>query len=161
MLSLMLCLMSEIRYLDVVAQYHGVISGQLFAHHHTDSVKLFTSQTSHLPVSLALLVPGVSPMKSTLATETGANNPGLRLVKFNTTSGQGRYESNKHFRLIFLFRFLTTNSFIWIWGKWIMMTPLRCGDLSTLCWSITIWQNCPHSRYRVSCLMLSVFAIYI
>ena len=27
-------------------------------------------------------------MTSSLASETGANNPGLRLIKFNTTSGQ-------------------------------------------------------------------------
>ena len=31
-------------------------------------------------------------MKSSLATETGANNPGLRLIKFNTTSGQVKTE---------------------------------------------------------------------
>ena len=51
------------------------------------SVKIFLSG-SGLPVSAALLVPGVSPMRSTLATETGANNPGLRLYKYDAGSGQ-------------------------------------------------------------------------
>jgi len=55
----------------------------LFAHHHTDSVKIFLSKAYSDPVSMAFLVPGVSPMKSTLASESGANNPGLRLVKCN------------------------------------------------------------------------------
>ena len=32
------------------------------------------------PVGVGLLVPGVTPWNSTLAPETGANNPGLRLV---------------------------------------------------------------------------------
>ena len=50
-------------------------------------MKIFLSG-SGLPVSAALLVPGVSPMRSTLATETGANNPGLRLYKYDAGSGQ-------------------------------------------------------------------------
>ena len=50
-------------------------------------MKIFLSG-SGLPVSAALLVPGVSPMRSTLATETGANNPGLRLYKYDVGSGQ-------------------------------------------------------------------------
>ena len=51
------------------------------------SVKIFLSGSGS-PVSAALLVPGVSPMRSTLATETGANNPGLRLYKYDVGSGQ-------------------------------------------------------------------------
>ena len=43
----------------MVTRYHQVISGQLFAHHHTDSIKLFKSDLADQPVSLALLVPGV------------------------------------------------------------------------------------------------------
>jgi len=71
------------RYLSIVEDYQHVIGGQLFAHHHTDSVKIFLSNVNSDPVSMAFLVPGVSPMRSSLATETGANNPGLRLVKYN------------------------------------------------------------------------------
>ena len=51
------------------------------------SVKIFLSGSGS-PVSAALLVPGVSPMRSTLATETGANNPGLRLYKYDAGTGQ-------------------------------------------------------------------------
>ena len=39
-------------------------------------------------MSLGLLVPGVTPWNSTLAPETGANNPGLRLFKYELGSGR-------------------------------------------------------------------------
>ena len=71
---------------DQLADFKPTISAQLFAHHHTDSIKIFHSDNE--PVSMALLVPGVSPMKSTLATETGANNPGVRLFKYDMNTGQ-------------------------------------------------------------------------
>ena len=39
--------------------------------------------STHPQIGLKRFFSGVSPMRSTLATETGANNPGLRLVKYN------------------------------------------------------------------------------
>ena len=39
------------------------------------------------PISWALLAPGVSPMNSTLAPETGPNNPGLRRFKYDKDTG--------------------------------------------------------------------------
>ena len=100
--------------MDKLADFKPTISAQLFAHHHTDSVKIFQSKPHgllgwQLPISAAFLVPGVSPMRfvvkieiitinvncflfsifrSTLATETGANNPGLRLYKYDTEAGE-------------------------------------------------------------------------
>jgi len=76
------------RYLELVEKYSQAIAGQLFAHHHTDSFKVFLSSAGNEPISWALLAPGVSPMNSTLAPETGANNPGLRLFKYDRSSGQ-------------------------------------------------------------------------
>ena len=75
------------RYLDVVHKYRDVLELQLFAHHHTDSFKIFRSLEG-LPIGLGLVAPGLTPWNSTLAPETGANNPALRLFEFNKTSGQ-------------------------------------------------------------------------
>ena len=88
-------------YLDLVADRADRLAGQLFAHHHTDSWKVVVNDKAGsclavqvfldaggAPVSWALLAPGLSPMTSTLAPETGANNPGIRLVQYNKTSGQ-------------------------------------------------------------------------
>ena len=40
------------------------------------------------PVSWILLAPAVSPREPGLAEGSGANNPAIRLVKFNTDNGQ-------------------------------------------------------------------------
>ncbi len=40
------------------------------------------------PVSWILLAPAVSPREPGLAEGTGANNPAIRLVKYNTDNGQ-------------------------------------------------------------------------
>ena len=53
---------------DQLADFKPTISAQLFAHHHTDSVKIFQSKPHgllgwQLPISAAFLVPGVSPMR--------------------------------------------------------------------------------------------------
>ena len=73
-------------------------------------MKIFLSG-SGLPVSAALLVPGVSPMRSTLATETGANNPGLRLYKYDVGSGQvGLLTSPKQIITTLLRSWTTTSS---------------------------------------------------
>ena len=43
------------------------------------------------PVSWILLAPAVSPREPGLAEGTGANNPAIRLVKYNTDNGQVPY----------------------------------------------------------------------
>ena len=48
-----------LRYLSIVEDYQHVIGGQLFAHHHTDSVKIFLSNVNSDPVAMAFLVPGL------------------------------------------------------------------------------------------------------
>ena len=53
-----------------------------------DVSQVFLSSGGEEPVSWALLAPGVSPMNSTLAPETGANNPGIRLFKYDKINGQ-------------------------------------------------------------------------
>jgi len=75
------------RYLEIIETFSETVSGQLFAHHHTDSFKAFMSSDSDAPISWALLAPGVSPMNSTLAPETGPNNPGLRRFKYEKDTG--------------------------------------------------------------------------
>ncbi len=51
------------------------------------SPQIFRSRDG-TPVSLGLLVPGVTPWNSTLAPETGANNPGLRLFQYDLDTGR-------------------------------------------------------------------------
>merc|ERR1712179_821435 len=74
--------------IELVEKNSDVIEIQLFAHHHTDSFKIFTGAASGSPIALGLVAPGLTPWNSTLAPETGANNPGLRLFEFNKTTGQ-------------------------------------------------------------------------
>lgn len=80
------------RFMEVVRQHASVIEAQFFAHHHTDSFRLFfnddMSQEARSPVSYQLLAPGVTPWRSTLSKETGANNPGIRLVSYDTITGE-------------------------------------------------------------------------
>lgn len=80
------------RFIELVQQHANVIEAQFFAHHHTDSFRLFfeekDNQEQRIPVSYQLLSPGVTPWRSTLSEETGANNPGIRLVHYDTTTGK-------------------------------------------------------------------------
>lgn len=46
------------------------------------------NQEDRMPVSYQLIAPGVTPWRSTLSEETGANNPGIRLVSFDTSTGR-------------------------------------------------------------------------
>jgi hypothetical protein len=59
--------------------------------------------------SVAFLSPAVTPWRSTLAPETGANNPGLRLVQYDSNTGEAGLERlatlNRSFQFSFLFRF--------------------------------------------------------
>ncbi len=63
-----------------------IILFQFYGHHHTDTFKLFNSGDEI--VSSAFLSPAITPWRSTLSTETGSNNPGLRLVKYNNVTGE-------------------------------------------------------------------------
>lgn len=76
------------KYIELVQKHANVINAQFFAHHHTDSFRLFFDATNATrPVSYMLLVPGVTPWRSSLSEETGANNPGIRLVTYDTNTG--------------------------------------------------------------------------
>nr|XP_025958290.1 acid sphingomyelinase-like phosphodiesterase 3b isoform X1 [Dromaius novaehollandiae] len=71
------------RYLKIVQRHHSVIAGQFFGHHHTDSFRMFYSDTGS-PVSVMFLAPGVTPWKTTLpGVANGANNPGIRVIDYD------------------------------------------------------------------------------
>lgn len=73
-------------YLALIDKYAHVISAQFYGHHHTDALKMIgTNGTSN---SFGLLAPAVTPWISTLAPETGGNNPGLRLYKYDVDTGE-------------------------------------------------------------------------
>ncbi|XP_069705209.1 cyclic GMP-AMP phosphodiesterase SMPDL3A [Periplaneta americana] len=71
------------RYLKLVRKYSDIIVGQFFGHLHSDSFRIVYSDKGQ-PVSWMFLAPAVSPKR----TPSGANNPGLRLYKFDTDTGQ-------------------------------------------------------------------------
>ncbi|NWQ67717.1 ASM3B phosphodiesterase, partial [Neopipo cinnamomea] len=71
------------RYLGIVQKHHRVIAAQFFGHHHTDSFRMFYSNTGS-PISVMFLAPGVTPWKTTLpGVNNGANNPGIRVVDYD------------------------------------------------------------------------------
>ncbi|OCT92068.1 acid sphingomyelinase-like phosphodiesterase 3b isoform X1 [Xenopus laevis] len=71
------------RFIEIIQKHHGVIQGQFFGHHHTDSFKMFYSE-SGTPISSMFIAPGVTPWKTTLpGVENGANNPGIRVVEYD------------------------------------------------------------------------------
>ncbi|KAG8451190.1 hypothetical protein GDO86_003444 [Hymenochirus boettgeri] len=71
------------RYIQIIKKYHKVIQGQFFGHHHTDSFRMFYSE-SGTPVNSMFIAPGVTPWKTTLpGVENGANNPGIRVVEYD------------------------------------------------------------------------------
>ncbi|CAG2054128.1 unnamed protein product [Timema podura] len=71
------------RYLLLVRKYSDVIVGQFFGHLHSDSFRVVYKNNGR-PVSWMFIAPAVSPRR----TPSGANNPGLRLYKFDTDTGQ-------------------------------------------------------------------------
>ncbi|XP_072022827.1 acid sphingomyelinase-like phosphodiesterase 3b [Amphiura filiformis] len=75
----------DVRYYQIIQQYYDVIAGQLYGHQHTDSFKLFYSQNGD-PVSAVFVCPAVTPWNTTLG-GVGANNPGIRLFKYNKNDG--------------------------------------------------------------------------
>ncbi|NXD84945.1 ASM3B phosphodiesterase, partial [Halcyon senegalensis] len=71
------------RYLTIVQKHHRVIAAQFFGHHHTDSFRMFYSDTGS-PINVMFLAPGVTPWKTTLpGVNNGANNPGIRVVDYD------------------------------------------------------------------------------
>ncbi|XP_025900429.1 acid sphingomyelinase-like phosphodiesterase 3b [Nothoprocta perdicaria] len=71
------------RYLQIVQRHHRVIAAQFFGHHHTDSFRMFYSDTGS-PINVMFLAPGVTPWKTTLpGVVNGANNPGIRVVDYD------------------------------------------------------------------------------
>ena len=70
------------QFLKIIDDYSDVIAGQFYGHHHTDMVKVTGDS------SWAALAPALAPMRSTLAPETGATNPALRLVLFDKDTGE-------------------------------------------------------------------------
>ncbi|XP_017756235.1 PREDICTED: acid sphingomyelinase-like phosphodiesterase 3a [Eufriesea mexicana] len=70
------------KYLQLIRQYSDIIRGQFFGHWHSDTFRVVYSDTG-LPVSWIMMAPSISP--NSLG---GPSNPGLRLYKFETTTGQ-------------------------------------------------------------------------
>lgn len=70
------------RYLQLVRLYSDIIRGQFFGHWHSDTFRVVYSDTG-LPVSWIMMAPSITP-----STPGGPNNPGLRLYKFETNTGQ-------------------------------------------------------------------------
>ncbi|RZF41613.1 hypothetical protein LSTR_LSTR000327 [Laodelphax striatellus] len=71
------------KYLDLVRRYANIITGQFFGHLHSDSFRVIYSDDGK-PVSWIFLAPSVTPRR----TQSGSNNPALRLYKFDTDTGQ-------------------------------------------------------------------------
>ncbi|XP_076630702.1 cyclic GMP-AMP phosphodiesterase SMPDL3A isoform X2 [Colletes latitarsis] len=70
------------KYLRLVSLNSDIIRGQFFGHWHSDTYRVVYSDTG-LPVSWIMMAPSISP-----STPGGPNNPGLRLYKFETKTGQ-------------------------------------------------------------------------
>uniref|UniRef100_A0A6B2E4C8 Putative acid sphingomyelinase 4 n=1 Tax=Phlebotomus kandelakii TaxID=1109342 RepID=A0A6B2E4C8_9DIPT len=71
------------KYLRLVRKYSSIIQGQFFGHLHSDSFRIVYSDMGK-PVSWIMMAPSVTPRKMNV----GANNPGMRLYKFETDTGQ-------------------------------------------------------------------------
>ncbi|XP_024946147.1 acid sphingomyelinase-like phosphodiesterase 3b isoform X2 [Cephus cinctus] len=70
------------RYIRLVRQYSDIIRGQFFGHWHSDTFRVIYSDTG-VPVSWMMMAPSLTP-----SSPGGPNNPGLRLYKFETNTGQ-------------------------------------------------------------------------
>ncbi|XP_008554403.1 acid sphingomyelinase-like phosphodiesterase 3b [Microplitis demolitor] len=70
------------RYLQIVRQYADIIAGQFFGHWHSDTFRTIYSDLG-VPISWIMMAPSITPGRP-----NGPNNPGLRLYKFETSTGQ-------------------------------------------------------------------------
>ncbi|KAM4701966.1 acid sphingomyelinase-like phosphodiesterase 3b [Discoglossus pictus] len=74
------------RYVEIIQKHYGVIQGQFFGHHHTDSFRMFYSDKG-TPISAMFIAPGITPWKTTLpGVDNGANNPGIRVFEYDKQS---------------------------------------------------------------------------
>ncbi|KAG8301555.1 Acid sphingomyelinase-like phosphodiesterase 3b [Homalodisca vitripennis] len=71
------------RYLRLVRRYADIITGQFFGHLHSDTFRVVYNEAGR-PVSNIYLSPSLTPKRSS----SGFNNPGIRLYKFNSDTGQ-------------------------------------------------------------------------
>jgi len=76
----------NLAYISLIKNYSDVISGQFFAHQHSDSFKIIYDDNSN-PILTILLAPSVTPWKTTLPNVT-ANNPGIRLMMINEKTAE-------------------------------------------------------------------------
>uniref|UniRef100_A0A1B0CM43 Putative acid sphingomyelinase-like phosphodiesterase 3b n=1 Tax=Lutzomyia longipalpis TaxID=7200 RepID=A0A1B0CM43_LUTLO len=74
---------NNLKYLRLVRKYSSIIQGQFFGHLHSDSFRIVYNDIGK-PVSWIMIAPSVTPRKMNV----GANNPGMRLYKFETDTGQ-------------------------------------------------------------------------
>ncbi|XP_070160724.1 cyclic GMP-AMP phosphodiesterase SMPDL3A isoform X3 [Polyergus mexicanus] len=72
----------NIKYLQIVRLYSDIIRGQFFGHWHSDTFRVIYNDMGQ-PVSWIMMAPSVTP-----SAVGGPNNPGLRLYKFETNTGQ-------------------------------------------------------------------------
>ncbi|XP_050462261.1 acid sphingomyelinase-like phosphodiesterase 3a [Cataglyphis hispanica] len=70
------------KYLQTVRLYSDIIRGQFFGHWHSDTFRVIYNDMGQ-PVSWIMMTPSVTP-----SAVGGPNNPGLRLYKFETNTGQ-------------------------------------------------------------------------
>ena len=100
------------RFLDLAAAYNTTLTMQVYGHHHTDAMKVMKDAEGS-PAGLGLLAPGVTPWRSTLAPETGANNPGVRLVEYDDQTGEVRFLMTFYFYRWLLVSFLGLVVLFW------------------------------------------------
>nr|XP_024214780.1 acid sphingomyelinase-like phosphodiesterase 3b [Halyomorpha halys] len=72
------------QYIKLVRRFSNIIVGQFFGHLHSDTFRVIYDEMGEKPINWILMAPAVSPKR----TSSGANNPGIRLYKFETTTGQ-------------------------------------------------------------------------
>ncbi|XP_012282986.1 acid sphingomyelinase-like phosphodiesterase 3b [Orussus abietinus] len=70
------------RYLQLVRQNSDIIRGQFFGHWHSDTFRVIYNDAG-APASWMMMAPSITPHRL-----GGPNNPGLRLYKFETNTGQ-------------------------------------------------------------------------
>ncbi|XP_034251698.1 LOW QUALITY PROTEIN: acid sphingomyelinase-like phosphodiesterase 3a [Thrips palmi] len=70
------------RFLKTIKRYSDVILGQFFSNRHSDTFRVVKNDTGS-PVSWMLMPPSVTPRR----TQGGSNNPGIRLYKYDNTTG--------------------------------------------------------------------------
>ncbi|XP_059473805.1 acid sphingomyelinase-like phosphodiesterase 3a [Neocloeon triangulifer] len=71
------------RYLQIVRRYANIIAGQFFGHLHSDTFRVIYNDLGE-PVNWLMVAPSVTPWRP----PSDSGNPGLRLFKYDTDSGQ-------------------------------------------------------------------------